>query len=206
MRLFVLQPYLTLICKSWKTHPEIFLKFSFSGSSHRPFYWKTHPDNFSKFQFWGVTQAVLLENSSIKNHGYLFSFFNFGASPRPFSWKTHPFKLWLKSYTGRFTVLSVVDYQLLNSFLLRKEIRPSPEKPDYRNFLLKVAQGFCANSLKCSVAPLKVRNRSFSRSKCKSCHDIDPYKDSRTSKFCDRCNSATCSNHAKTLSRQCFAS
>ena len=101
--------HLTLICKSWKTHPEIFLKFSFSGSSHRPFYWKTHPDNFSKFQFWGVTQAVLLENSSIKNHGYLFSFFNFGASPRPFSWKTHPFKLWLKSYTGRFSRLSTIE-------------------------------------------------------------------------------------------------
>ena len=98
-----------------------------------------------------------------------------------------------------------IDYQLLNCFLLRKEIRPSPEKPDYRNFLLRVAQGFCANSLKRS-APLKVRNRSFSRSKCKSCHDIDPYKDSRTSKFCDRCNSATCSNHAKILCRQCFAS
>ena len=61
---------LTLICKSWKTHPEIFLKFSFSGSSHRPFYWKTHPDNFSKFQFWGVTQTVLLENSSRPNVTY----------------------------------------------------------------------------------------------------------------------------------------
>ena len=34
---------LTLIGKSWKTHPEILLKFSFSGSSHRPFYLKTHP-------------------------------------------------------------------------------------------------------------------------------------------------------------------
>ena len=34
---------LTLIGKSWKTHPEIFLKFSFSGSSH-----------------------ILLENSSIR--------------------------------------------------------------------------------------------------------------------------------------------
>ena len=103
-------------------------------------------------------------------------------------------------------VLSVVDYQLLNCFFLSKEIRPSREKPDYRNFILRVAQGFCANSLKRSSAPLKVRNRSFSRSKCKSCHDIDPYKDSRTSKFCDRCNSATCSNHAKILCRQCFAS
>ena len=37
---------LTPIGKSWKTHPEIFLKFSFSGSSHRPFYWKTHPFEF----------------------------------------------------------------------------------------------------------------------------------------------------------------
>ena len=32
-------------------------------------------------------------------------------------------------------VLSVIDYQLLNSFLLRKEIRPSRERLDYRSFL-----------------------------------------------------------------------
>ena len=105
-------------------------------------------------------------------------------------------------------VLSVIDYQLLNCFFLRKEIRPCREKPDYRNFnlLLRVAQGFWANSLKRSTAPLRVRNTTVSRSKCKSCHDIDPYKDSRTSKYCDRCNSATCSNHAKILCRQYFAS
>ena len=53
-----------------------------SGVSHRPFYWKTHPLKIMStysvfFQFWGVTQTVLLENSSIKNHGYLFSFFQF---------------------------------------------------------------------------------------------------------------------------------
>ena len=102
-------------------------------------------------------------------------------------------------------VLSVIDYQLLNSFLLRKEIRPSREKPEYRNFILKVAQGFCANSLKRPTL-LKVRNRTFTRSKCKSCHDIHPYKNSRTSKYCDRCNSDTCSNHAKILCRQYFAS
>ena len=104
-------------------------------------------------------------------------------------------------------VLSVIDYQLLNCFFfLRKEIRPCREKLDYRNFILRVAQGFRANSLKRSTAPLRVRSRTFSRSKFKSCHDIDPYKDSRTSKYCDRCNSATCSNHAKILGRQCFAS
>ena len=99
-----------------------------------------------------------------------------------------------------------IDYQLLNCFFLRKEIRPTRERQDYRDFMLRVAQGFCANSLKPATAPLRVRNRTFSRSKCKSCHDISPYKDSRTSKYCDRCNSATCSNHAKILCRQCFAS
>ena len=80
------------------------------------------------------------------------------------------------------------------------------ERQYYRDFMLRVAQGFCAYSLKPATAPLRVRNRTFSRSKCKSCHDISPYKDSRTSKYCDRCNSATCSNHAKILCRQCFAS
>ena len=76
---------LTLIGKSWKTHPEIFLKFSFSGSSHRPFYWKTHPVFFRNL--------------------------NSGASHRPFYWKTHPLKIMgtysvfliLGRHTGRFT-------------------------------------------------------------------------------------------------------
>ena len=40
----------------------------------------------------------------------------------------------------------------------------------------------------------------------KYCVYNDPYKNSRTSKYCDRCNSAACSNHAKILCRQCFAS
>ena len=47
---------LTLTGKSWKTHPEIFLKFSFSDSSHRPFYWKTHPFEFFDWNhIWYVT-------------------------------------------------------------------------------------------------------------------------------------------------------
>ena len=37
---------LTLIGKSWKTHPKFFLKLSFSGSSRRPFHWKIHPTQF----------------------------------------------------------------------------------------------------------------------------------------------------------------
>ena len=70
---------LTLIGKSWNTHPEFFLKFSISRSSHRPFYWKTYPLKIMStysvfFQFWGVTQTVLLENSSRRNvtyHSYM---------------------------------------------------------------------------------------------------------------------------------------
>ena len=33
----------TLIGKFWKTHPENFPKFQFSGSWARPYHWKTHP-------------------------------------------------------------------------------------------------------------------------------------------------------------------
>ena len=35
-------------------------------------------------------------------------------------------------------VLSVIDYQLLDCFFLRKEIRPCREKPDYGNFILRL--------------------------------------------------------------------
>ena len=82
---------LSLIGKSWKTHPEIFLKLSFSGSSHRPFYWKTHPlkllSTYSVFfQFWGVTQTVLLENSSIRIFIYDIWYVTFGLDE--FSSKT----------------------------------------------------------------------------------------------------------------------
>ena len=54
-------------------------------------------------------------------------------------------------------VLSVIDYQLLDCFFLRKEIRPCRKKPDYRYFILRVAQGVRTNSLK----RFSSRNRSF---------------------------------------------
>ena len=54
-------------------------------------------------------------------------------------------------------VLFVIDYQLLDCFFLRKEIRPCRKKPDYRYFILRVAQGVRTNSLK----RFSSRNRSF---------------------------------------------
>ena len=53
-------------------------------------------------KFWGVTQTVLLENSSIKNHGHLCSFFKFwgvtqtvlleNSSRQKFEWMSFPVK------------------------------------------------------------------------------------------------------------------
>ena len=49
----------TLIGKSWETHPDFFLEFSFSGSSHRPFYWKTDPFEFFVWnQIWYITYII----------------------------------------------------------------------------------------------------------------------------------------------------
>ena len=62
---FPLQKNLTLIGKSWKTHPEIFLKFSFIGSSHIPFYWKTHPGKILHI-IYGFSQKIRIDEFSSK--------------------------------------------------------------------------------------------------------------------------------------------
>ena len=41
--LIIISIKVILIGKSWKTHPEFFPQFQFSGSGARPYYWKTHP-------------------------------------------------------------------------------------------------------------------------------------------------------------------
>ena len=89
---------LTLIGKSWKTHPDIFPKFSFSGSSHRPFYWKTHPIFFWNFNSGASHRPFYWKTHPLKIMSTYSVFFNSGASPRPFYWKTHPFEFWLKPY------------------------------------------------------------------------------------------------------------
>ena len=99
-------------------------------------------------------------------------------------------------------ILSIIDYQLLNCFLLHKEMHTNPT--EYRIYLLRLAQGFCSESIKPPLAPLRVRNRSFPRSKCRSCSETNPYRDSRTSKVCARCNTACCTNHAKIICNRCF--
>ena len=45
---------LTLIVKSWKTHPECFPKFQFSGRETDRIPGKTHPF-FRMFNLWGMS-------------------------------------------------------------------------------------------------------------------------------------------------------
>ena len=66
---------LTLIGKSWKTHPYIFLKFSFSGSSNRPFY--THPFFQNPFKIISIQFFLILERHTDRLTGK-FIHSNFG--------------------------------------------------------------------------------------------------------------------------------
>ena len=83
--------------------------------------------------------------------------------------------------------------------MLYREMHESPDL-DYRHYMLRVAQGYCIDSLKNPLAPVRGINRSWSRSYCRSCSNISPYKDSRTSKTCARCGAGCCTRHSKKLS------
>ena len=101
-------------------------------------------------------------------------------------------------------ILSVIDYQMLNCFFLHKEMHENPL--EYRKYLLLLAQGFCRESLKPRLEPLRVKNHIFARSKCRSCSNISPYKDTRTTQVCRRCGSGCCKTHSRLLCSQCFDS
>ena len=60
-------------------------------------------------------------------------------------------------------VLSIIDYQILNCFLLHREMHENPTC--YTKYLLRLAQGFCTQSMKRPSVPVRVGNRTFSRSR-----------------------------------------
>ena len=101
-------------------------------------------------------------------------------------------------------ILSIIDYQMLNCYFLHKEMHENPL--EYRKYLLRLAQGFCRESLKPRLEPLRVKNQIFARSKCRSCSNITPYKDTRTTQVCRRCGSGCCKTHSRILCSQCFDS
>ena len=100
--------------------------------------------------------------------------------------------------------LSIIDYELLNTFFIQKESGQNPEC-DFRLFLLKVAQGLLEGCLKPENAPLRVGEHDvYSRKSCQECRDQDPKRDSRTSKFCIKCKSACCKAHSYSICKNCL--
>ena len=82
---------LTLISKSWKTRPENFPKFQFSGAWHWPISVNLN-QFFSEFQFPGYELDRFPENSSTKISLVPIQFLekNRGKSQADF-WKIHPY-------------------------------------------------------------------------------------------------------------------
>ena len=126
----------TLIGKLWKTHPEIFLKFSFSGSSHRPFYWKTHP-------------LKIMSTYSV--------FFNSGASHRPFYWKTHPLKI-MRTYSV-FAILGRPTDRFAGKFIHPNNLIKIPEPV---NIVIAAILIHALTALKYCVETVLHHNLAFS--------------------------------------------
>ena len=76
---------------------------------------------------------------------------------------------------------------------------------DVLTFLLVMShfQGFCRRSVKPTMAPLRVRNLSFSRDNCMLCKELNPKKDSRTCKSCFKCGNGSCTQHSKIICLSC---
>lgn len=100
--------------------------------------------------------------------------------------------------------LSILDYELLNSFFLLREINPTSVS-DYRLHLLKIAQGLVSESLKTEMVPLRIPGYDeYSRHNCSECKDISPRKDARTSKVCIKCGFGCCKTHSHTICNRCL--
>ena len=176
---------------SWKIFPDFFQNFWFRVMSEELF-WKIFPAEFPEY---------LLR----KKVCFLISGHEWGAFLENFS----SFILWVSSQEKFLSwvckpVLSIIDYQILNCFLLHREMHENPTC--YTKYLLRLAQGFCTQSMKRPSAPVRVGNRTFSRSRCRSCRDITPYKDTRTTQKCVRCNAGCCTTHSRIICSQCYDS
>ena len=99
--------------------------------------------------------------------------------------------------------LSIIDYELLNSFLLQRECNENAES-NFRLFLLKVSQGLLSDCLKPGNEPDVVgRQGNNSRNICAECKDIDRKKDPRTRINCSKCGSAVCKAHSNIVCKHC---
>ena len=100
-------------------------------------------------------------------------------------------------------IFCILDFQFLNTFFVQRESSNNPES-NYRKFLLKLAQGLVSDCVKAQDPPLRVGEyEGYSRNQCLECKEIDPRKDSRTSKKCIKCSSFCCKNHSFTICKNC---
>ena len=193
---------LTHIAKSWKIFPKIgwslrgflgkffqtFFKISDFGSWVRSFSGKFFQPNFlstysgKKFVFW------------------------FRVMSEELFWKIFPASFYecllRKKVCSHY--LGMTRKRFENFSRLHREMHENPTC--YTKYLLRLAQGFCTQSMKRPSAPVRVGNRTFSRSRCRSCRDITPYKDTRTTQKCVRCNAGCCTTHSRIICSQCYDS
>ena len=72
--------------------------------------------------------------------------------------------------------LSILDYEMLNSFFIERENRQNAIT-DYRLFLLKLAQGLVSDCVRAENVPLRnAGQNSFSKANCGECKKNDPKK------------------------------
>ena len=105
-------------------------------------------------------------------------------------------------------VLSVLEFQFINSYMLYRDAHPSPDM-DFRLFLLKICQGLVKENVRPEMTPLTVHANSstflFPRNFCHDCKTSRPSKDSRTTKKCSKCGSGCCRTHSKTVCHRCLS-
>ena len=101
---------LTLIVKSWKTHPENYQKFSISGSWPRPFAWKTYPTFFEISILGSWARPFTWKTHPLKNHEYLFSCCKYWVLSKNVLLENSSMSGWVFQSNGLYNVLEFSKY------------------------------------------------------------------------------------------------
>ena len=94
--------------------------------------------------------------------------------------------------------LSILDYEMLNSFFIKRESIENSES-NYRIFLLKLAQGLVRDC----IDDENERENNSSRNICFECK-INGKRDSRTRINCIKCRAACCKSHSHSICKNCL--
>ena len=94
--------------------------------------------------------------------------------------------------------LSILDYEMLNSFFIQRESCENSES-NYRIFLLKLAQGLIKDCVDSEIE----RENPSSRNICFDCK-MDGKRDPRTRLNCIKCRAACCKSHSNSICKNCL--